>query len=290
MIYVPPGEGINQLTSDVTAGPGTGSQVATLAAVGTAETVGDASHYPVVTTDAKGRVIGMVATLVPAGVSPATTVVGPDAYGAAAVVGVGTEYARNDHDHGLPIAPADIPLSTVTTAGDLIVATGAGAVTRLGVGTAAQVLVGGATPAWAAPPASALSYQQSFITAQIALTGLTAANITSLTLPAGTWLLHGQVLVENTNASVAEWGGDIWFGPTSASTTGAYVAASLGAATGSVLNATIFPFLTVAGVVVLTALTTVYFGIESLNAAIIHYAGVVTSITNITGMTAIKIA
>lgn len=42
--------GINQLTGDVTAGPGTGSQVATLAATGTAGT------YTKVTTDAKGRV------------------------------------------------------------------------------------------------------------------------------------------------------------------------------------------------------------------------------------------
>ena len=32
---------------------------------------------------------------------PAATVTGPDAFGAAAVVGVGTTYARADHDHGL---------------------------------------------------------------------------------------------------------------------------------------------------------------------------------------------
>ena len=123
--------GIDQLTGDVVAGPGTGSQVASLADVGTAGTVGDATHYPVVTTDAKGRVTGMVATAVPAGVNPATTVTGPDAYGAAAVVGTGTTYARADHNHGLPAAPADIPLSTVTTANDMIVATSSGAVTRV---------------------------------------------------------------------------------------------------------------------------------------------------------------
>jgi hypothetical protein len=34
---------------------------------------------------------------------PATTVTGPDAIGAPAVVGTGLHYARNDHDHGLPI-------------------------------------------------------------------------------------------------------------------------------------------------------------------------------------------
>jgi hypothetical protein len=34
---------------------------------------------------------------------PATTVTGPDTIGAPAVVGTGLHYARNDHDHGLPI-------------------------------------------------------------------------------------------------------------------------------------------------------------------------------------------
>jgi hypothetical protein len=40
------------------------------------------------------------------GASPASTVIGPDAYGAAAVVGTSLLYARGDHDHGLPAAPA----------------------------------------------------------------------------------------------------------------------------------------------------------------------------------------
>lgn len=106
MKYTPTTGGITQLTGDATAGPGSGSQALTLASVTTAETVGDATHYPVVTTDAKGRVTGMVATAVPAGVNPATTVVGPDAYGAAAVVGTSALYARGDHNHGLPAAPS----------------------------------------------------------------------------------------------------------------------------------------------------------------------------------------
>jgi len=49
------------------------------------------------------------------------------------------------------LANAAIPKSTVTTAGDVIYATGSGAVTRLGIGTAGQVLTvnGGATaPSW----------------------------------------------------------------------------------------------------------------------------------------------
>jgi hypothetical protein len=42
----------------------------------------------------------------------ATTTTGPDSYGASAVVGTGTHFARNDHDHGLPAAPSSYPLST----------------------------------------------------------------------------------------------------------------------------------------------------------------------------------
>jgi hypothetical protein len=48
--------GINQLTGDVTAGPGTGSQVATLANTAvTPGTYGDATHVARVTFDSKGR-------------------------------------------------------------------------------------------------------------------------------------------------------------------------------------------------------------------------------------------
>lgn len=50
------------------------------------------------------------------------------------------------------LAAAAVPKSTVTTAGDVIYATGSGVVTRLGIGTAGQVLTvnGGATaPSWA---------------------------------------------------------------------------------------------------------------------------------------------
>jgi len=52
------------------------------------------------------------------------------------------------------LAAAAVPKSTVTTAGDVIYATGSSAVTRLGIGTAGQVLTvnGGATaPSWATP-------------------------------------------------------------------------------------------------------------------------------------------
>lgn len=55
-ITFPPDTGITQLTGDVTAGPGSGSQVATLAASGVAAgTYGDGTHVAQVTFDAKGR-------------------------------------------------------------------------------------------------------------------------------------------------------------------------------------------------------------------------------------------
>ena len=50
------------------------------------------------------------------------------------------------------LAAAAIPKSTVTTAGDVIYATGSAAVTRLGIGSSGQVLtVSGGAPAWVAP-------------------------------------------------------------------------------------------------------------------------------------------
>ncbi len=67
---------------------------------------------------------------------PATTVTGPDAYGAAAAVGTGTHFARNDHDHGLPAAPADLPLAGGTMSGPI--AMGTSKITGLGNGSAAQ--------------------------------------------------------------------------------------------------------------------------------------------------------
>jgi hypothetical protein len=55
------------------------------------------------------------------------------------------------------LAAAAVPKSTVTTAGDVIYATGSSAVTRLGIGTAGQVLTvngGGTAPSWATPSSS----------------------------------------------------------------------------------------------------------------------------------------
>lgn len=57
------GNYVTSLTGDVTAA-GPGAAAATLAAVTTAQTVGDAAHVAAVTTDAKGRVTGMTSTAI----------------------------------------------------------------------------------------------------------------------------------------------------------------------------------------------------------------------------------
>lgn len=49
------------------------------------------------------------------GGTPASTVTGPDAYGAAAVVGTSTDFARADHDHGLPAVPTAAAVGAVPT-------------------------------------------------------------------------------------------------------------------------------------------------------------------------------
>lgn len=47
--------------------------------------------------------------------SPATTVTGPDAFGASPVVGTSSNYALEDHDHGLPIDPTVAYASATVT-------------------------------------------------------------------------------------------------------------------------------------------------------------------------------
>lgn len=74
-----------------------------------------------------------------------------------------------------------VPLSTVTTAGDLIYGTGAGAVTRRGIGTVGQVLAvnaGATAPVWQSPPtfvAGPTSSTAQFRTATAIQDAITAA-------------------------------------------------------------------------------------------------------------------
>jgi hypothetical protein len=68
------GGGITELTGDVTAGPGSGSEAATLAATGvSAATYGDSTHVAQVTVDAKGRLTAAANVLISANRTEQTT-------------------------------------------------------------------------------------------------------------------------------------------------------------------------------------------------------------------------
>lgn len=110
------------------------------------------------------------------------------------------------------LAAAAVPKSTVTTAGDLIVANGNASVTRLGIGTSGYILTSnGTTATWGAAPAG-------YIAPTIGTTTITSATtvstITSLTLNNGTLTgtltassssgVNGQFL-QSTGSGVA-WG------------------------------------------------------------------------------------
>lgn len=72
-------------------------------------------------------------------------------------------------------------VAKVTTAGDLVYATGANALARLGAGSTSQVLVGGTTPSWTAVPLGALATIpacRAYNTANVALTATTWTTIT----------------------------------------------------------------------------------------------------------------
>ena len=89
-------------------------------------------------------------------------------------------------DEATDTAEAAVPKTTVTTAGDIIYGTGAGAVTRLGIGTARQMLItnsGATAPSWVASP-------QSLMTGTGDMIYSSSAN-TPARLAAGT---NGQVL------------------------------------------------------------------------------------------------
>lgn len=80
-----------------------------------------------------------------------------------AAAGTSTTVSREDHVHALPTASAvgAIPTSTVTTKGDLLAASGAGAITRVAVGTDGFVLQADSTQTagikWASAPEAGFS-------------------------------------------------------------------------------------------------------------------------------------
>jgi hypothetical protein len=197
------GSGITQLTGDAAAGPGSGSQPLTLASVVGAGTVGDTTHYPIVTFDAKGRVTGASAQAAP----------GP-ANGIGVITG------------DLTTPPASTPaqsvagtLASVGTAGTYGSASLIPVITTDAKGRVTAVTT-------AAPSAGALTYVQSFITTPVTFTnGSTFYNVTSITLTAGTWLVNAQLIL-NAGASAVNQVFDLIVGTVSASISGSLIAAT----------------------------------------------------------------
>ena len=161
---------------------------------------------------------------------PATTVTGPDAFGASAVVGTSLLYARQDHDHGLP---ANIAPATTVTGPD---AFGASAAVGTSLsyarqdhnhGLPANIAPGngygitgntGATPT----PAVGLTIQTA---AQSGNMNLTTGfqNCCNVALAAGSWVLHAIVNLSTPGAVAANTYATLILGPTSASASGAYL-------------------------------------------------------------------
>ena len=112
----------------------------------------------------------------------ATTVTGPDAFGAAAAVGVSLLYARADHDHGLPANPAPSPATTVTGPD----AYGAAAV----VGTSLLYARADHDHGLPAAPAANISRDVNGVSANVSLPATTTTTVnTTASLSTGTWLI-----------------------------------------------------------------------------------------------------
>ncbi|HWD97373.1 MAG TPA: hypothetical protein VG246_13210 [Acidimicrobiales bacterium] len=189
---------------------------------------------------------------------------------------------------GLP-AYQDSAKSKLSTLGDLLYASGANALARLGIGSTGKVLtVVGGLPAWAAIPAVTpvtSNYVESYITADSsALSAET--NITSVALGAGTWLITARALFTQSSASVNT--ADLWIGPTSVSATGAYAAGSC--AVGNLAGAAQDAYVTITKVVVLASPTTVYMEASGNSSMFVLHLSKDLSIGNVSGITAVQIA
>lgn len=119
---------------------------------------------------------------------------------------------------GLP-AWATVPSPTLgqiegffTASNQILLGTGSAS------GTLASLTSGyGITGFVANPPAPAVTFTTvtSFITSNVSLTSNTAANVTSASLPAGTWLVNGQACQVSSSAGSATEA-SLWFSTTSA--------------------------------------------------------------------------
>jgi hypothetical protein len=142
----------------------------------------------------------------------------------------------------------------------------------------------GATPT----PAVILTSASSFIGAPVTITGITPVNVTSLSLAAGTWLLMGQALIDNTVAATPITAA-LGIGTTTASFAGALTGAEtlLGGATAVTAH---FASIACSCVVVVAAPTTYFLVASLVNAAATGSVLDSDTVGKTSGLTAVRIA
>ena len=152
--------------------------------------------------------------------------------------------------------------------------------------TGYQLTMGASDPQWSAPVGQVTSnYQQSFISSQVLITAATNTNITNVSLTAGTWLIHGQVIAAVQSGTANDYF-TLWLGPTSASVTGAYACGN-----GGYVNGMGQVGLSISAVVVLATTTTVYLeGYGASNAWAANTATTPVATHTGSGITAVRIA
>jgi len=171
------------------------------------------------------------------GGTPATTVTGPDVYSAPAVVGTSLLYARQDHDHGLPAAPApslyapfvpDFFLSTLPASVNWYsVAYGNGVFVAVAAGStdAAYSTNGGQTWTLATLPASVNWYSVAYGNGVFVAVSYGSTDAAYSTNGGQTWTL--ATLPANVNWQSVAYGNGVFVAVAYGSTDAAYTLLSL---------------------------------------------------------------
>ena len=267
------GGGIDQLTGEVTAGPGTGSQAATIAPVTTAGSIGGATAVPEITYNAAGQITG-VASIAPddtskvplAGGTMTGQLIVPDL----SVSGLTGATAASRY---VGATASGAPTAGTFAVGDFVIdQTG-----KVWVCTTA-----GTPGTWTQVGGGALTSYSINLGADVTLAGSTPVNIGSQALPIGTFLIVATAtLLAGGSASNLT---DLWLGPNSASVTGAYIVGE-----GADGTASSYYQVTLKGIVTLTVATTVYLSLQCQSANTLKALAAYAT-TNATGGVIVQIA